>query len=501
MKEIPVLFAALSLGFAGCGKSPERPGAETEGRELGEFREIEHWETPYGKYDLYQGLPATRNESEKLYDQMEFQRACQVYLWALPLVSSAEWQYQHEAVFEAGDGQLVLYDSYKDKLGILTADATTPYVVAFANLKRTGPLVIDFPAGPLMGGVGDFWQRDVSDMGETGPDRGRGARYLIVGPGQKVPPVQGCRVLQMRMNNIMFGVRSLEPDPEKSKALIAKLNLYPLSQSKNPPRSNLIAPGGKTWSQGQPKGMAYWERLRAIIEEEPVEERDRVMMAMLASLGIEKGRPFRPGGRRQAILSYGAEVGELMAKNLSFNKRFPEARYRPETQWMYVPEMPGPNRKAEDSTESDRRSAWFYQAVTVGNGVMAKNPGAGQVCLGAYRDKEGEWFDGGKNYKLTLPANPPAKQFWSLMVYDSLTRCLIDNPQEIAGKSPRMPDLQKNADGSVDIYMGPKAPPGHEKNWIPTLPDRAWFAYFRLHAPLQPYFDKSWKLPDVEPLD
>ena len=106
-------------------------------------------------------------------------------------------------------------------------------------------------------------------------------------------------------------------------------------------------------------------------------------------------------------------------------------------------------------------------------------------------------MDGGKSYRLRVPASPPIKLFWSVTVYDVDTRALILNEQEIVDRSSRM-DLRRNEDGSVDIYCGPKAPVGFEKNWIPTVPGKNWFAYFRFYQPTAAYFDRSWPLPDFE---
>ena len=128
--------------------------------------------------------------TQLLYDELDFQRAVQCYLWAIPYVSFGQWQDEHETVFDAHDGDLVRYDTFRDKLGLLTANATTPYLVGFVNLGRTGPLLVDVPAGPLAGGVLDFWQRPCSDLGLTGPDAGAGGRYLVVGPGQPAPDIE-----------------------------------------------------------------------------------------------------------------------------------------------------------------------------------------------------------------------------------------------------------------------------------------------------------------------
>ena len=154
-------------------------------------------------------------------------------------------------------------------------------------------------------------------------------------------------------------------------------------------------------------------------------------------------------------------------------------------------------KRRQSYSQLDERADYFYEAVTTTKGMVSTTPGVGQAYLGAYQDNAGNWFDGGKSYRLRVPADPPAKLFWSLTVYDSLSRVLIDNGKDIADRSSRA-DLLKNPDGSVDIYMGPTAPAGFEKNWIPTVPGKAWFAYFRLYGPLQAYFDRSWKLPDIE---
>jgi hypothetical protein len=454
-------------------------------------------ETPFGKFQLEKGLPAGATESDRLYDELDFQRACQAYIWALPIVSFAEWQHEHETVFGAKDGDLVVYTTYRDKLGILTANATTPYIVTFVNLAHTGPLVVVSPPGAIAGGMGDFWQRPLTDIGQTGPDQGKGGKYLVVGPGQETPKADGYYVVHSPTINVMAGFRALDVDPTKAKAIVSKIQIHPYRQRTNPSLTRLISAEGKSYSQVQPRGLEYWERLHAILQEEPVEERDRMFMAMLAPLGIEKGKPFTPDARQKKILTEGAQVGQLMAINNSFSKRFKDARYRSDTNWVYVIEF-DPGQEEEFYSQLDQRAAYFYEAVTSSKGMVTRIPGIGQAYLGAYKDKTGQWFDGAKKYKLHVPADPPAKQFWSLTLYDTETRCLIDNSRGVADKSSRMPDLLKNADGSVDLYMSPEAPAGQEQNWIPTVPGKYWFAYFRLYAPLESYLSASWPLPDIE---
>lgn len=452
--------------------------------------------TRIGPVDLTEGVPANPEVVQKLFDESDFQRASQAYVWALPIVGFAQWQYSARNDLGAKDTDMVLYQSVQDKLGILTANATTPYVVGLPDLSKTGPLVIDYPAGPSAGGVGDFWQRPVTDMGETGPDKGKGAKYLLLGPGQSVANANGYQVIHSPTFNVFVAFRALDADPQKAAALIAKFRLYPYADRASPAPTHILRPEGRKWTQVPPRGLAYWERLADILQREPVMERDRVMMGMLVPLGIQKDKPFAPDERQKKILKEGARVGELFAQANAFNSRTPGSQYRPDAHWRYVI-LFDPSQEKKYYTEVDERADYFYEAVTTSKGMVTKVPGVGQAYLGAYTDRNGLVLDGSRNYVVHVPPNPPAKLFWSLTVYETDQRVLVDNGKGIADKSSRQ-DLLRNTDGSVDIYVGPDAPAVKEKNWIPSNPGKAWFAYFRLYGPLQPYFDGAFALPDFE---
>ena len=109
-----------------------------------------------------------REDLPAIFDELDYQMACQAYLWALPLVSYAQWQKVHTEVFGATASDLVVYRTYRDRLGIITANATTPYILSFIDLSATGPLVIELPAGPTAGGISDFWQREIADPWRDG---------------------------------------------------------------------------------------------------------------------------------------------------------------------------------------------------------------------------------------------------------------------------------------------------------------------------------------------
>jgi len=346
--------------------------------------------------------------------------------------------------------------------------------------------------------VDDFWQRPVTDLGLPGPDKGKGAKYLVVGPGQTVTDTEGFIFTPSSTMNVLVGFRNLETDPDKAAKLLKQYRLYPCAQRDNPPATRYLGVGGKKWSATQPRGLAYWARLSEILNREPVQERDRIMMAMLRAIGIEKGKPFQPDAREQKILTEAALVGKAMAKANDFDKRRMElAHYADGVQW-HLSLCLDPSQETSDYTQLDERAAWFYEAVTTSAGMTTKTPGVGSVYLGAYRDKDGEWLDGANTYRLRVPPDAPVKQFWSLTIYDVDTRGLIHNDQQRADRSSRQADLVKNADGSVDLYVGPNAPAGFEKDWIPSVPGKAWFCYFRLYAPTGAHFDRTWVLADFE---
>ena len=436
------------------------------------------------------GYP-TDETVRKLYDEMDFQRAVQAYLWSIPLVSMAQWRRSHEDELGAENGQIVFVESYADKIGGLTYNATTPYVLPFIDLAK-GPWVLEMPgpAGSVRGAAHDMWQIGITQITEPG-------KYIFVGPGQKAPTVDGYKVFTSPTNGILFGIRLMPKDRDTRMALLNKIKVYPWSERSNPRPRGYITPNGKTWMAAAPVGLEYWELLNDTIQREPVFERDRLFMAMLKPLGIEKGKPFAPGWREQRILIEAAIVGEAMAKANDFSKRVETGHYRDDVQWHYATTA-NPDQRDEHYDHLDERAAWFYEAVTNDVAMHGQTTGEGQVYMATYKDKDGDWLDGGTNYVLTLPPNVPAEAFWSLTVYEVSTRTLVQNKYEIADRSSRM-DLAFNDDGSVSLYIGPDRPKGDgAKNWIPTEAGRAWFPYFRLYSPKKAFLDQSWVLPDIE---
>lgn len=436
------------------------------------------------------GYP-TDQTVERLYEEMDFQRAVQAYIWSIPLVSMAQWRRSHVEELGAENGQAIYFESYADKIGGLTFNVTTPYLLNFVDLAD-GPWVMDLPGpeGSVRGATHDMWQISFTQLTRPG-------KYVFVGPGQEIPGVEGAEVHQSPTNGLLLVTRLMPEEPDKRRALLEQVAVYPLSELGNPTPRGYIRPEGRPWMGAAPVGLEYWELLDDTIEREPVFERDRFFMAMLRPLGIIKGMPFEPDWRQQRILMEAAIVGEAMAKANDYSKRVETSHYRDDVQWEYATTAE-PDQRAEFHEQLDERAAWLYEAVTNDISMHGQKTGKGQIYLATYKDADGDWLDGGTNYVLRLPPDIPAEAFWSFTAYEVSTRTIIQNDHEIADRSSRM-DLAYNGDGSVDLYMGPDRPAGEAaKNWVPTEAGRAWFPYFRLYSPGPAFLDGSWVLPDIE---
>ena len=217
---------------------------------------------------------------------------------------------------------------------------------------------------------------------------------------------------------------------------------------------------------------------------------------MLMPLGIEKGKPFKPDGRQTKILTEAAVLGDAMARTAAYDKRFPHATVYSGRHWEYA-NLVELDQQAKGYAQLDERASWFYEAIANSVGMQGRTLGFGQVYLEASKDKDGAWLDGGESYHMYVAPDPPVKQFWSITLYDNLTRGPVITDQGAADLSSRE-NLAKNADGSVDLYFGPSKPTTANANWIETQPGKGWFAYFRFYGPTQAYFNKTWALEDIE---
>jgi hypothetical protein len=455
-----------------------------------------------GALEFELGMPTARTV-DSLYQALDHQSAVMSYLWAIPIVGMESARQMLVDNAGARSGDFVRVSGYRDVSAMLGSNVTTPYVFAFFDLSRQ-PLVLHYPPGATAGSLIDWWDRPLCDVGMTGPDAGQGAVFVLLGPGQQAPGElpAGAHLLRSRTFKVLLFCRGLDADLARAETVFSALRVHPPGQRPAASKTRLLRfkPEGELTSMAHPRGLAYWQRLANALRGEPVEDRDRFFAALLAPLGIGADRPFAPDARQQAVLEKAAIVGEATAKAIAFRKRIPGMRYRPDTHWEYLI-APGFDN-AQDvpgGTLFEERTAFFYEVTGTSAAVLTRTPGVGAAYLAAYYDAKAAPFDGARSYRLRVPADVPARLFWSVTLYDTQTRGLIRNAQQIVDRSSRQ-DLAKNADGSVDIVLGPTPAPGLEKNWIPTAPGHSWYVYFRLFGPLAAYFDRTWVLPDIQAL-
>ena len=452
--------------------------------------------TPYGEAELRHGY-LTDESSARIFDAMDFQRASQAYIWSTPLVSMATWRIEQDRNYDGGSlGTFAVLESLREKRGIVTGNLTTTYIFQFASLVD-GSIVIDHPPGPIAGAVIDAWQRPVIDLGLTGPDGGQGGRYVIVRPGEDVDAHRtlGEHVYQSPTMTIGIGLRVLSADPEFAGSFKRALRMGRIGEE---PKACTFNEGIDTeWSATAYRGLDYWRALHNVIDVEPVREQDKVWMAMLEPLGIKKGEPFEPDDRQRRILIDGAAFGELMARNLQTVPRYVRP-YWEGTSWYKSFDFTIP-QSTDYKVELDERVTWFYEAVSSTKGMVDPVVGQGQVYMTAKRDADSGLLRADETYRLSVPAEVPVAQFWSLTLYSEYTRRAYDNGgTDIRSVSldSRTEGLVYNDDGSLDLYIGAECPPGKEHNYMKTVDDDGWFVYFRLYGPTEEFFDKSWSLPD-----
>jgi len=442
------------------------------------------------------GFP-NKESIQTVFDEMDYQGAVQAFLWAIPQMAIVGQSKMDDHFGAVKDTDVLVM--YKDAAvdGMLTPNTVVRYLSNTPNLAKTGPLVIEYPGGKTAGVIHDSQMQYVADVGLMSPAGANPEKLLLIRDNQKVPVgAEDYRIVRLKTNTLFWGFRVLSPeqDPELHKSL----KIYPFSERKNPqPTKFYKAKGGdKPYFMAQPKGMDYWQQLHEYIQLEDVQEADLYMMAFLKNVGIEKGKAFKPTARQIRILEKAALVGDKMAMTASFVPRTELAKYRDDTRWSH-PLTLNPDHRTEYTLQFEERIDWTYEAYGLSPAMKAKYPGKGSTYLASYQDEQGDWFDGGKNYKFTISANAPAARFWDVSTYNLETRGMLQNGDNQNAVNTFTKGLVTNEDGTIDIFFGPDAPKGFEANWIKTQAGDTWFTYFRLYGPTETYFDRSWKMNDI----
>ena len=456
-------------------------------------------ESRIGTLHFLGGVP-DQDSTAKIYDNLDFQRAVQAYLLALPVVNQMANRAGTLSVGPANTTVPIWEQMVDSRTVELTANDNTPYTWFWIDL-RNGPLVLEAPP-KVLGTVNDIWYHWAGDIGFTGPDHGQGGKFLFLPPGYKGDVPAGYHVVRPGSLSVWVVWRSFVVDgtPAPGVDLVKKFTrVYPLGQTGAPPQMNFVDMSTKPFNMVGPADFGFWELLNEAVQTEPTEAIDATTLGFWASVGIQKGKPFAPDARMKKILTEAAAVGDATGRTLGYRNREKEALFFDDRNWKR-PFIGGYKFEWQPGVANLTGSAmYFFMATGVTPAMDTQIIGEGSTYPWTATDADNNPLDGGKSYKLHLPPHIPVKTFWSVIVYDAQTRSMVQTDQRFPSVSSQNKSVQTNADGSVDVYFGPKAPAGHESNWVETTPGKSWFTILRLYGPLEPWFKKQWRPDNIVP--
>jgi hypothetical protein len=428
-------------------------------------------------------------------------RAVDAAVWGMPIVSFDVMRQGYFRDAKAHYGDIMYWSKFSTwKNQTTTPSTSTRYVIFFTNTKD-GPVVVEVPPvgdAALAGTLLDAWQVPLVDVGITGEDLGNGGKYLLLPPRYKGETPSGYTAVPSNTYNGIVALRVISKSEQADDVRMAigyvkQLKTYPLATANSPPEQRYVDMADTLWDGIVHFDERLYTSLARMVNEELAQARDLEMLGVLRSLGIEKGKKFKPDAAARALFRQASREAHawFVDRQVNYGQRF-----WPDRKWdIPVPPIAaetGFKWEAADYFDVDARGIGFFSFY-----APPAKPEASAFYLDTFLDANGQRLRGESTYRLHVPANVPAKQFWAFTVYDRETSSLIRQSAR-AGLDSYDEQMKRNPDGSVDLYTGPKAPKGQEANWIPTMAGKGWFPSLRLYGPDEPLFRKTWKLPDIE---
>ena len=523
MNKLVTLSAILALTLSLSAKEAPTPGFNNKIPDA--IMTPNKVETSIGDLNFVDGRP-TDATVQKVYDNLDTMRGVDVFLNFVPAGSVEAMRAGMARLGVDSSNKVMIVDTLLDSNPIfLTGNTDTVYAAAMLDLEKDGVTVVEIPAGAGPGTLNDAFFRFVVDMGAPGPDRKKGGTYVILPPeyeGELKPTPNTFKdntsvkamiggeerdvwIAQSRSYNNWLILRGFLVDGKPNAAVNMwkeGLKIYPLSQAKNPPKMEHYNFSKEVMNTVHANNFEFYKEIDHMIQKEPIGCLSPELRGQAASIGIVKGKEFNPDERMTKILTDSMAIANATARTIAFAPRDSMNAYVTEDRQWIQGFVGGDYRWLNGDGMSgrnlDARTMYFYLATVNTPAMVLQIPGIGSNYAFALKDKEKKYLDGSKNYKLHVPANVPAKDFWSVVLYDPQTRSELQTDQPYPSINNKIAKLDYNEDGSVDLYFGPTAPKGHEANWIQTEASKGWFTLFRFYGPLKPWFDKSWKLGDIE---
>lgn len=475
--------------------------------------------TRIGELNFDDGRPDAKSV-KKLYDNLDHYRGVDAFLKFLPMASLEGLRRGNESV-GANDYNkvLIMENLLTSKPLYLTGNTDTVYASAFFDLSKTGPIVIEIPANAGPSTVNDSFFRFVTDLGGPGPDRGKGGKYLILPPdyqgdiklreyGEQVQ-IDGDSYYVSRsksFNNWFIG-RGLPVNGDTTPAVSMwsnGLKIYPLQEKNNRKEMLFITSPETGYNTIHANNFDFYKEVNDVIQREHIEIVSLEERGLLSSIGIQKGLEFNPDQRMKKILIDSAKVGNATARAILFRPRNEEVNIYEDGSWISA-FAGGSYQWLKDDGEGgrnfDARTNFFYMATVNTPAMVLKLIDIGSQYALAYQDNKGKYLDGGKTYKVNLPQNIPAKNFWSITIYDPQTRSELRTQQKFPSRNSTKGKFVENDDGSIDIYFSPRPPAGYKNNWIQTRADKGWFTILRLYGPKEEWYSQEWRPSPIIEVD
>ena len=477
-------------------------------------------ETRIGTLKFFDGQPDA-DTVQMVYDNLDFMRGVETFLNGMPASSIEGLRRGHVELGATDYNHMVIFDDLMDSDPIfLTGNTDTVYALGSFDLNEDGPMVVEVPKGSGPGTVNDAFFRFVIDMGAPGPDKGQGGKYLLLPPEYDGPleaPIGG-KEQDVEVNGStekMFVTQSpsyvnwlilrgflVDGKPDAAAAMFRNgIKIYPLAKAANPPAMKFFNGSEKPFNTVHANNFEFYNELAHVIQREPVSMLDPELRGLFAAIGIQKGKEFAPDERMTKLLTDAVAVGNATARAIWIRSREEGTYYYPNSGW-YTGFVGGSHEFLKDKGEGgrylDARILFHYMATVITPAMVVPMVGAGSQYALCNVDKDSNYLDGAKTYKLNIPANVPAKDFWSIVAYDPQTRSQLQTGQPFPARNNQRHKMDVNKDGSIDLYFAPQAPKGKDANWIQTVPGKGWFIALRLYGPLGPWFDKTWRPGEIE---
>ncbi len=383
-----------------------------------------------------QPAPGAKASIQDLQAQVAYQRAFEAVVWATPAVAIYRFRASAFKAFAITDNDIIAYSKpATPKLEALTANNVTPYIAAFTDL-RSGPVVLEIPAktakAVMYGQIVDAWQVTIADVGPSGEDKGAGGKYLLIPPGYKNTVPAGYIPITTESYRIAFAFRSIAlPGATEADAYAYSktLKMYPLADAASPKPTRFVDGSSGRYPTLPFYDLQAFQDIYDVVSVEPVRARDKVMMGMLASIGIEPGKPFNPQGKVKAAMEKGVVDAYFYMQDREA-KMLNDHLYWPDRKWasFLLPDASGGFQfETPNALQIDQRADMFHPGTFYPREMPAK---PATVYLVAVAQKSGHPLEAGKNYRLNIPKEVPVSQFWSLTIYDNATWAFIYSPLE-----------------------------------------------------------------------